>query len=63
MIRIVDISLDMFQISDFEVQGQWRDPAKQDVRKVDWKNDTMDDIIRKVMIKNGYIKMCRTCCP
>lgn len=36
------------KISDFAVQGQWRDPAKQDVRKVDWRTDTMEDIIRKV---------------
>jgi len=36
------------KISDFAVQGQWRDPAKQNVRKIDWANDSNDDIIRKI---------------
>jgi len=35
-------------VEDFEVKGQWRDPAKQSVRKIDWVNDTTDDVIRKI---------------
>jgi len=33
---------------DFAIQGIWRDPAKQNVRRINWVVDTTEDVMRKI---------------